>query len=66
MILALLTGATIINEELGDDMDLIQVEHLGTCLKSVTNHMQKLVIQIENIPERSRLMMLVKTLIKDH
>ena len=31
--LALLTGATIINEDLGDDMDLIQVEHLGTCLK---------------------------------
>ena len=36
--LALLTGATIINEDLGDDMDLIQVEHLGTCLKSVTTH----------------------------
>ena len=34
--LALLTGATIINEDLGDDMDLIQVEHLGSCLKSVT------------------------------
>jgi len=34
--LALLTGATIINEYLGDDMDLIQVEHLGSCLKSVT------------------------------
>ncbi len=34
--LALLTGATIINEDLGDDMDLIQVEHLGYCLKSVT------------------------------
>ena len=36
--LSLLTGATIINEDLGDDMDLIQVEHLGTCLKSVTTH----------------------------
>jgi len=36
--LALLTGATIINEDLGDDMDLIQVEHLGSCLKSVTTH----------------------------
>ena len=36
--LALLTGATIINEDLGDDMDLIQVEHLGMCLKSVTTH----------------------------
>ena len=35
--LALLTGATIINEDLGDDMDMILPEHLGTCLKSITN-----------------------------
>lgn len=34
--LALITGATVINEDLGDDMDLIQPEHLGTCLKSIT------------------------------
>ena len=34
--LALLTGATVINEDLGDDMDLIQPEHLGTCLRSIT------------------------------
>jgi chaperonin GroEL len=60
--LALLTGATIINEELGDDMDLIQVEHLGTCLKSVTNHAET-IIQIENIPEEVG--DLVKS-IKDH
>ena len=32
-----LTGATLINEGLGDDMDLIQPEHLGTCEKSITN-----------------------------
>jgi len=36
--LALLTGATLINEDLGDDLDLIQPEMLGTCLKSITNH----------------------------
>jgi len=36
--LALLTGATLINEDLGDDLDLIQPELLGTCLKSITNH----------------------------
>jgi chaperonin GroEL len=35
--LALLTGATVINEDLGDDMDLIQPEHLGSCLKSITS-----------------------------
>ena len=27
--LAILTGATVINEELGDDLDMITVEHLG-------------------------------------
>ena len=32
------TGATLINEDLGDDIDLITEEHLGTCIKSVTNH----------------------------
>ena len=35
--LCAVTGATLINEDLGDDMDLIQPEHLGSCLKSVTN-----------------------------
>ena len=34
--LALLTGATLINEDLGDDMDLIQPEHLGSCIKAVS------------------------------
>ena len=36
--LALLTNATVINEDLGDDLDLIQPEHLGTCIKSITSH----------------------------
>ena len=36
--LALLTGATLINEDLGDDLDLIQPDILGTCIKSITNH----------------------------
>tara|TARA_Y100000592_G_C5461358_1_gene314161 strand:+ start:221 stop:1768 length:1548 start_codon:yes stop_codon:yes gene_type:complete len=36
--LCLVTGATLINEELGDDMDLIQPEHLGKCKKSITNN----------------------------
>ena len=35
--LAFLTGATIINEELGDDMDLITVDCLGKAEKAVTN-----------------------------
>lgn len=36
--LALLTGATLVNEDLGDDLDLIQPDMLGTCVKSITNH----------------------------
>lgn len=44
--LSLLTGAVIINEDLGDDMDLIQPEHLGSCLKSITTYDQT-VLQIE-------------------
>ena len=35
--LAFLTGATVINEELGDDMDLITVDCLGKAEKAVTN-----------------------------
>jgi len=35
--IALLTGATVINEDLGDDMDLIKPEHLGSCLKATSN-----------------------------
>ena len=34
--LCAVTGATLINEDLGDDMDLIEIEHLGRCLKSTT------------------------------
>ena len=36
--LCAVTGATLINEDLGDDMDIIQPEHLGSCIKSITNH----------------------------
>ena len=48
--LSLLTGATIINEDLGDDMDMIQPEHLGTCIKSVTSH-EDTVLQVEEPSE---------------
>ena len=48
--LAMLTGATVINEDLGDDMDLIQPEHLGECLRVVTSKTES-VIQVEEIPE---------------
>ena len=46
--LALLTGATVINEELGDDLDMISLEYLGTCVKSITNS-EETIIQVEEI-----------------
>ena len=48
--LAALTGATVINEDLGDDMDLISAEHLGRCLKSITTDSET-IIQIEETSE---------------
>ena len=35
--LAILTGATVLNEELGDDLDLMKPEHLGEAEFSVTD-----------------------------
>ena len=43
--IALLTGATVVNEDLGDDLDMIEVEMLGKCLKSITND-QETIIQV--------------------
>ena len=48
--LALLTGATVINEDLGDDIDLIEPEHLGECIKSITTEMDT-VMQIGETPD---------------
>lgn len=45
--LATLTGAKIINEELGDDLDLIDPSVLGSVAKSVTDD-KNTVLQIEN------------------
>ena len=45
--LALLTGATIINEELGDDLDLIDPEVLGLAVKAVTDD-KSTVLQISD------------------
>jgi len=49
--LALLTGATLINEDLGDDLDLIQPDLLGSCLKSITNH-EETILHIGETPEQ--------------
>ena len=44
--LAILTGAKVINEELGDDLDLISSDVLGEAVKSVTNQ-KNTVLQVE-------------------
>ena len=44
--LCAVTGATLINEDLGDDMDIIQPQHLGLCIKSVTNH-EETILQVD-------------------
>jgi chaperonin GroEL len=56
--LALLTGATIINEDLGDDIDLIGPEQLGQCIKSISNQ-QETIIHVGETSEE------VKGLIKE-
>ena len=47
---AVLTGATVINEDLGDDMDLIDVSHLGTCLRSITTS-EETIIQVDGMSD---------------
>ena len=48
--LSLLTGATIINEDLGDDLNTIQVNYLGKCVKS-TSTQDETIIQIDDVSE---------------
>ncbi len=48
--LALITGATVINEDLGDDVDLIEPQHLGTCLKATTTDTET-IIQVKGKPK---------------
>jgi chaperonin GroEL len=48
--LAILTGATVINEELGDDLDLISIEHLGEAENAVTDD-KSTVITLDEVTE---------------
>ena len=48
--LAILTGAKIINEELGDDLDLISPDVLGKAVKSVTDD-KNTVLQINTVTD---------------
>ena len=48
--LAAITGATIMDEELGDDMDMISPDVLGECLLSITDD-KNTVITVGSIPQ---------------
>jgi|TARA_R110000822_G_scaffold300431_1_gene423805 chaperonin GroEL len=53
--LAFLTGAKVINEELGDDLDLIQPDCLGEVVKSVTSSRTTVLttgVEAEDLKER--------------
>ena len=56
--IAMMTGATVINEDLGDDMDLIEPIHLGRATKSISGQYDT-IIQIKETPKG------VKNLIKE-
>jgi len=49
--LAVLTGATVINEDLGDDLDVIRPEFLGHCDKATTNN-ESTIIQVDTDTEQ--------------
>ena len=49
--LAILTGATVINEDLGDDLDVIRPEFLGYCDKATTSN-ESTIIQVDTDTER--------------
>jgi len=63
--LAFLTGATVINEELGDDMDLITVECLGKADKCVTNDKNTVITTIDLGEDLSERIKNVKKAIKN-
>jgi chaperonin GroEL len=64
--LCAVTGATLINEDLGDDMDLIQPEYLGKCIKSVTNHEETILrVDLTDNKEVKEIIELLETQIKE-
>ena len=64
--LCAVTGATLINEDLGDDMDIIQPEHLGTCIKSVTSHEETILqVDLSDKPEVKETIALLEKQIKE-
>ena len=63
--LAFLTGATVINEELGDDMDLITIDCLGKADKAVTNDKNTVITTIDISKDLTERIKNVKKAIKN-
>ena len=64
--LAILTGATVINEELGDDLDMIQPEHLGEAEFAMTDEKTTVITTTEeNDKDLQERIELVSKLIND-
>jgi len=60
------TGATLINEGLGDDMDLISRDHLGRCEKVVSNNVNTtLTVNLENNEEVKSTISMIEKSIKE-
>ena len=60
--LCAVTGATLINEDLGDDMDLVSIEHLGKCEKSITNTDETILqVDLSNNKEVENTIKLIET-----
>jgi len=60
------TGATLINEDLGDDTDLITEDYLGTCKKAITNHEHTVIqVNLQDNEEVKETVRILKNKIKD-
>ena len=62
--LAMLTGATVINEDLGDDIDLIGPEHLGEIKKSISSEDETILHIGESSAEVKKLIKEIKLKLK--
>ena len=62
--LAMLTGATVINEDLGDDIDLIGPEHLGEIKKSISSEVETILHIGESSDEVKKLIKEIKLKLK--
>jgi chaperonin GroEL len=63
--LAILTGAKVINEELGDDLDLIQPDILGQAVKSVTDDKNTVLTIMDQGPVLNERIEMVENKIKE-